>query len=338
MLKGVRKMSEEQRKKDIIILIVGILILGIIIAISINWENNSSEVSSSVGFATSTITSLDDLPDGNVSVEDFNKLAEGVWVDNNCTASDYSSYDFLLFSNGRCTFGTYCGHVWRDGEVKSAQKRGDSYTLTIYYPEENDIEYYGEILEAYTETWKLKISNKQITTENGNSYTLMGKTYEEASEKLKNQTSSNQNSIDNVYDKLKNTTVQNILNEYGYDFEKWPQNKRASMHYSNIPNYGFYYTTDLPNNEVLLDVLKTDPEPNRYITGYFVEGEGSEAFKGIKIGDSINDILSLSSRILCTTEYDGGSSATTYLSGTEIKWVLNFETKKIIYASVKFYN
>ena len=174
---------------------------------------------------------------------------EGVWGKNN---ELYTSFEFVQFAAGQITFGTYCGHLGRDGNItKITQKQTGYYEMEIIYPAVDD--YFDESLPEETLTLSFYLNKNEITfnpsSNDSYTYEFMGKDLEEAIYTYENIWE-NIPKINDTIEKL-NQTLTDVKRNLG-NYVNGPSNSWKNIAVTNFKLYNLndidcYYNVNTKN-------------------------------------------------------------------------------------------
>lgn len=115
------------------------------------------------------------------SVDDFLKMASGIWVDQSTCepmGENDAMFSFCGITGGAIYFGAYPGGYSRPGNVVDAEKSGNLFTVTLYYPAGEDMGQYYE--EEYASDVLVFDNQSFHFLDSPYVYTYMGNTLDEA--------------------------------------------------------------------------------------------------------------------------------------------------------------
>lgn len=275
------------------------------------------------------------LNDDTLGDSIFEKI-KGVWVRRDSIGTDktHISYYYFFFNESEFRIGTY-GYDYNgslsdvcylSGTIIGIEEKGkDACNVTVLFNG-------GETLEhlerggAFEEVLTLEFDGEdEIETYDNpltpddflETFNYMGNNCNEARRNLKKT----------PYYKYMDSTVEDILIEYGYNYHNGPWDSHVSISYENVP-YVFYWTDTFGSVWDMAPYIEGHPNPKSKIRGYAVTTKGAEVYYGIRIGDSASEIPMY--------EENGYLRGITRHLGATIYWTFSMDTQEILYASVMY--
>jgi len=236
----------------------------------------------------------------------------------------YSSFDFIIITETKASFGTYQGEFWGDITFKNISTENDALLL----------DYNEGVMEVYFDTRTgTKIAGQSMMKTNayggvklvqfvymGANLEEAGKTYIKIFESKKTDTSRSPSLPIDFLGK----SVDEVIKFHGNDYLVSPSNKgMALVYFDDGIAYKFANYTD----------FNRQPKATDKIIEVSLEKNQTTVYGNIKIGDSFKDAL----RTIPETYHDGKMTGESRIDGYYIKWIFSNSSEdnfKILYATV----